>query len=64
MAAMTNAKKFKLLGNAALVAAGSFVAALQADGFADEFGGFAFVVAGGLGIAGEAIEKAEEEEDK
>lgn len=51
----------KLAAHSALVAAGSFVASLQADGFADEFGGSAFIVAGLLGIAAEAIDKAEDE---
>ena len=53
-------KMLAMLANAGLVAAGAAVAALQADGFANEFGGAAFVVAGLLGIAAEAIDKAEE----
>lgn len=52
-------KILRLLAHAGIVAAGAGVAALQADGFANEFGGAAFIVAGVLGIASEAISKAE-----
>ena len=56
-------KTLKLLAHAALIGAGAAVAALQSGGFANEFGGAAFVVAGVLGIAAEAIDKAEDDTD-